>query len=370
MSGNNQYCRGCGVAIQTKFPEKAGYVPENHQHKGQVICKRCYRMIHYGEVGELHPGLDTIRQSIMKAITLSDLLIIVCDFADLSGSLPLWSGFLAGKPYILIMNKIDLLPMRAKHPEILDYLKNYLKKTAWPVPRDIILTSGMKGKGVDILAGRISKEVGPASRIAMLGVTNVGKSSLIKQLLKLEGSVSSPTVSKFPGTTMGLSNWSILKGRNTLIDTPGLAPEDRVADLVCPECASTLVASQKMEQKLWGLKPGKGLILGGLCSFAYLGDEEEVIIAYSSPDVVMHRTDNDKIDALLDEKPSWLTRICRKCIGKIQWQEVIVHLDDNQDLAVAGLGWISLRGTAADFKIRIPKGVRFEVRPAIIGKKS
>lgn len=370
MSGNKQYCRGCGVAIQTEFPDKPGYVPENHEHKGQLICKRCYRMTHYGEAGEFHPGSETVKQSILKAISLSDLLIIVCDFADLSGSLPLWSGFLAGKPYILIMNKIDLLPVRAKHPEILDYLKNYLTKTGWPTPRDIILTSGMKGKGLDILAGRIAKEVGPGSRIAMLGVTNVGKSSLIKHLLKMEGSASSPTVSKFPGTTMGLSNWSILKGRNTLIDTPGLAPEDRVADLVCPECASTLVASKKMEQKLWGLKPGKGLIIGGLCGFSYLGEVEGVVIAYSSPDLEMHRTDNNKMDALLSESPSWLTKICRKCMGKIEWQEATVHLDNNQDLAVAGLGWISMRGVASDFKIRIPKGVRFEVRQAIIGKKS
>ncbi len=370
MSGDNQYCRGCGVAIQNEFPEKAGYVPENHEHKGQLICRRCYRMTHYGEVGDFHPSSDTIKQSIKKAISLSDLLIIVCDFADLSGSLPLWSSFLAGKPYILIMNKIDLLPARAKHPEVLEYLKNYLAKTGWPAPRDIILTSGMKGKGVDILAGRLSKEVGPGSKIAMLGATNVGKSSLIKRLLKLEGSASSPTISKFPGTTMGLSNWSVLKGRNTLIDTPGLAPEDRIADLVCPECASTLVASQKMEQKLWGLKPSKGLIIGGLCGFAYLGDSEQVIIAYSSPDLVMHRTDNNKIDALLDQSPSWLTKICKKCFSKIEWQEAIIHLNNNQDLAVAGLGWISLRGTAADFKIRIPRGVRFEVRPAIIGKKS
>lgn len=369
MSGDYQYCRGCGVVIQTEAPDKPGYVPEINRQKGQLICRRCYRMTHYGEAGEVHPEPEIIKQSILKAISLSDFLIIVCDFADLSGSLPVWKGFLAGKPYILVINKIDLLPLRTKQPEILEYLKSYFKTAGWPEPRDIIMTSGMKGKGADILAGRLSKEVTPGSKIAILGVTNVGKSSLIKQLLKLEGSKSSPTVSKFPGTTMGLSNWSILKGRNTLIDTPGLAPDDRIVDWLCPECASKLGASSKIEQRLWGLKPGKGLIIGGLSGFAYQGTEETVIIAFSSPELEMHRTDNSKINALLDENPSWLTKVCRKCLHKIKWQEVDIHLNNNQDLAIAGLGWISLRGPAADFKIRLPQGTHWDIRPALIGKK-
>ena len=83
--------------------------------KGQLICQRCYRITHYGEAGTFTSEPGRIRQSIIKAISLSDLLIIVADFADLAGSLPVWSELLANKPYILIINKIDLLPLRTKH---------------------------------------------------------------------------------------------------------------------------------------------------------------------------------------------------------------------------------------------------------------
>jgi ribosome biogenesis GTPase A len=124
-----------------------------------------------------------------------------------------------------------------------------------------------------------------------------------------------------------------------------------------------------MEQKLWGLKPGKGLIIGGLCGFTYQGNEETVIIAFTSPELVLHRTDNSKIGILMDESPAWLNKLCKNCRGKIQWQEVTVNLDNNQDLAIAGLGWISLRGQTANFTVRLPKDVRFEIRPALIGKK-
>jgi 30S ribosome assembly GTPase len=366
---SGDYCRGCGIAIQTIAPDKPGYVPEVQDQKGQLICQRCYRITHYGEVGTVHPEPGKIRQSITKAISLSELLVIVADFADLTGSLPVWSGFLAKKPYILIINKIDLLPLRTKQPEILEYAKQYLKNAGWETPRDVIVASGLKGGGVDILARRMSKEVAPGAKIAILGVTNVGKSSLIKRLLMLEGSSSSPTVSKFPGTTMGLSNWSILKGRNTLIDTPGLAPDDRMVDLFCPECASALITSTKIAQKLWGLKPSKGLIIGGLFGLEFLGNEETVIIAFTSTELVLHRTDNSKVTALLDESPAWLNKLCQRCRTKIEWQEATTHLENNQDLAIAGLGWISLRGTANDFKIRLPKGVHWEVRPALVGKR-
>ncbi|HBE76880.1 MAG TPA: hypothetical protein DDW65_03745 [Firmicutes bacterium] len=367
MSGD--YCRGCGVAIQTENPGKPGYVPEIQDRKGQLVCQRCYRITHYGTVGTFHPEPQKIKQSIIKAISLSDLLIIVADFADLAGSLPVWSGFLAAKPYILIINKIDLLTFKAKQAEIIDYGRAYLKNAGWAAPSDIIVTSGLKGSGVDILSRSLSKSTKPGAKIAILGVTNVGKSSIIKHLLKLEGSPNSPTVSKFPGTTMGLSNWSIIKGRNTLIDTPGLPPEDRVADMFCPECASLLVASSKLQQKLWGLKPGKGLIMGGLCGIGYQGDEETVIIAFTSSELMLHRTDNAKISALLDEAPAWLNKLCSKCRPKVEWQETTVHLENNQDFAIAGLGWFSLRGAGADFQVRLPKGIRSEVRPALIGKK-
>ncbi|MGE5582809.1 MAG: GTPase [Bacillota bacterium] len=365
-----EYCRGCGAVIQTADPGKPGFVPENvFQEKGKLICRRCYRMIHYGEAGVVQPEPSRIKQSIAKAVSLSDLLIIVVDFSDLTGTLPVWSGTLAGKPYILAVNKSDLLPSRTKQPEIKEYLHSYLRENGWEQPRDLILTSGLKGGGVEILAGSLNRESAPKAKIGVLGVANVGKSSLIKRLLSLEGSKSGPTVSKFPGTTMGLSNWSILKGRNTLIDTPGLVTGDRLGDLLCPECAGALVSLNQIGRKLWGLKPGKALIIGGLFGVKYLGANETVLITFNSPELAVHRTDNARVTEILAEGPSWLMKICRGCRGKISWREDTVRLGDNQDLSIAGLGWISQRGPAGYFQFILPEGVRWEIRRALVGKR-
>lgn len=368
---NNKYCRGCGTPLQTKSPDKPGFIPEELLGKSgnSLICKRCYRIIHYGESGTMQPGREEVRKSIIKAIELSNLMVLVVDFADLTGSLQVWKNFLIGKSYILVLNKIDLLPSRTKMLEITNYINEYLIGLAWNKPSDIILASSVKGNGVNILAKSLLKATAPGGKIALLGVTNVGKSSLIKQILALEGSVHSPTVSKFPGTTIGLSNWSILKGRNTLIDTPGLVSGDRMGDLLCLDCASQLLSATQIEQKLWGLKPGKGLIIGGLWAIQQLGDEEVVMLTFTSSQLNQHRTDNSKVDQLMTEKPDWLMKTCKKCQPNLSWQEETITLQPNYDLAVAGLGWVSLRGKGTTLKITLPTGVRWEVRPALIGKR-
>lgn len=362
------YCRGCGSAMQSANSDQPGFVPENVREKSQV-CQRCYQMTHYGKVGKARLDPDQIENSINKAIQLSELLVIVADFSDLTGTLPAWSERISDKPYLIVINKLDLAPERTKTPEIIEYLEKYLSDRFTKKPTALILTSGLKGTGAGILLEEIKKATLPGTRIGLLGMTNVGKSSLVKLMLAAEKSTQLPTVSKFPGTTLGLSNWSILKGRNTLIDTPGLTPGDRFGDLLCPECATQLVSTVKLGHKLWGLKPGKGMIFGNLFGIAQLGEGEAVLLSFVSPELQIHRTDSAKIGELLTTAPSWLGKTCKKCTSKLVWKESVIRISPQSDLAIAGLGWLSLRGEETELKIWRPEGIRWEIRPALVGKK-
>jgi ribosome biogenesis GTPase A len=366
-----KYCRGCGTQLQTADPNKPGFIPFElleQKSSSSFVCKRCYRIIHYGESGSIQPDSGEILNNVRKAIFLSEILVVTVDFTDLTGTMPVWSGFLGEKPYILVVSKIDLIPTRAKYTEIAAYLQEYLGKLQWPKPVDVVLVSSVEGRGIDVLSKSLFKSVSPNNKIALLGVTNVGKSSLIKRILA-EDATQAPTVSKFPGTTIGLSNWSIFKGRNTIIDTPGMVSGDRIGDVLCPECASELMPVSKIGQKLWGLKPGKGFIMGGVCAVENHGNEEAVIIAFASPQVKYHRTDNAKIKEFLAENPDWLNKICKSCRPKLEWREENVIVKPDHDIAVAGLGWLSLRGKETALKLTLPRGIRFEVRPALVGKR-
>lgn len=362
------YCRGCGSVMQSLDPNEPGFIPESVCGKNQV-CQRCYRMIHYGKSGTIQLSPDQIKAKIQKAIGLSQLLVIVADFSDLTGTLPAWSSWIGDRPYLIVINKIDLLPERTKPDELKEYLQYYLADKFPRKPEALVLASGIKGAGVGTLLDEIKKITVTGDRIGLLGMTNVGKSSLIKQMLAAEKLAVVPTVSKYPGTTLGLSNWSILKGRNTLIDTPGMAPGDRMGDLLCSECASRLVSTSKLGHKLWGIKPGKGITIGNYFGIAHLGDSETVLLTFAAPEILIHRTDGSKIGALLKDAPSWLGKICKECSPNLKWKEENLWLNPNHDLGVAGLGWLSLRGAKAEFKIWYPEGLRLEIRPALVGKK-
>lgn len=363
-----EYCRGCGCIMQSEKPDKPGFVPKIVRGRNQV-CQRCYQMTHYGKTGNVRLTPEQIKANIQKAVHLSQLLVIVADFADLAGTLPAWSEWVSDKPFLIVVNKSDLAPERTKHPEIVEYLDDYIRERFAKKPAKLILTSSLKGNGVAILLEEIKKATQSGEKIALLGMTNVGKSSLIRQILSAEKSTQLPTVSKYPGTTLGLSNWSILKGRNTLIDTPGMVPGDRLGDILCPECASQLVSTAKLSHKLWSLKPKKGMIIGNYLGIAQLGEEEAVLLSFISPELQIHRTDSAKIGEQLSTNPSWLGKVCRKCASKINWQEEVVKIMKQSDLAVAGLGWFSLRGAETEIKIWYPQGVRWEIRPALVGKK-
>lgn len=376
----NKYCRGCGSVLQSREPAAPGYVPETiGQNKEPLICQRCYKMIHYGQAGSLRPDPDLIRRHIRKAIDQSELLVLVADFADLTGTLPVWKDILGDKPYILVINKIDLLPSRTKLEEIVDYCKNYLIRWQFPGPEGIVAASGQKELGMAVIAKLLKAGSEERAKIAFLGATNAGKSSLIKRMLQADGSPHTPTVSKFPGTTLALSNWDIFRGRNTLIDTPGLVPEDRLLDKLCPECAGGLVASTtEIAQKLWSLKPGKALVCGGLAGLINLGpltvhsdpdNDENIFIGFTAPGFVIHRTDGERVDELLATGPRWLSGICEGCRQKLHWQDTELAMEPGQDLAIAGMGWFSLRGSSARLRVILPEGVRFEIRPALIGKR-
>lgn len=126
----------------------------------------------------------------------------------------------AGKPVILIVNKIDT-------PKHRDRIDASIYKLGF---KDITLTSAVTGSGVgdllDIFLARAPKKRGKTGsekslRVILLGQTNVGKSTLLNTLLGTEEILTSPT----PHTTRDPQRFTIKGGacEIELIDTAGLS---------------------------------------------------------------------------------------------------------------------------------------------------
>ncbi|MGE5605306.1 MAG: ribosome biogenesis GTPase YlqF [Bacteroidota bacterium] len=162
------------------------------------------------------PGhMAKAKRQLSEILRYLDLLIEVRD-----ARIPISShnndleSVLGKKPVIVLLNKTDLAD-----PAVTDKWHDWFKSQQIPV----IKVNGKNGKGVEEIwrsaaAQFGGKASGRAKRIAVLGIPNVGKSSILNRLLGTGAARTGNT----PGVTRG-KQWIKRKGFE-ILDTPGLLP--------------------------------------------------------------------------------------------------------------------------------------------------
>ena len=170
-----------------------------------------------------YPGHMKKTKDLMKAnLKLVDVVVELLDSRiPYSSKNPDIDTLMSGKPRVVLLNKSDISD-RAKLNKWINYYKEQGIKA---IPID-----AMKGTGVNRIVDECKnavkdkmdslKEKGRkerAIRIMIVGVPNVGKSSLIN---KLTGRRSTQTGDR-PGVTKG-KQWVKLRGNLELLDTPGI----------------------------------------------------------------------------------------------------------------------------------------------------
>lgn len=360
-------CTGCGAPLQHEHPDRPGYLPPGVK-SGGALCRRCYRLIHYGAHEGRPPSRDQALEQVAKAIAGADVVTVIAEIADFDGGLPGAGLIPADKPAILAINKIDLLPPKARPAEVVTWAEARWRRTVVaPALRAALAVSAVEGTGMAALLDEMRR--GNSRRAVVIGATSVGKSTVIRRLLA-DGEAA-PTVSRLPGTTQAVTAWRLRRKGLVILDTPGLVPGDRLIDILCPACAAKLLPRQAMSSKLFSLRPGQAVVFGGFAAFILDGGEPRTFLCYAGDEIRLHRTTEAKALAHLEEKPAWLLPwACAACRNRAPARRIeAVPLEPHEDLAVAGLGWISLRGGAAVIKAVLPEGVRLIRRPAMFGMR-
>ena len=108
----------------------------------------------------------------------------------------------AGLPHFCVANKTDLVD------------EGELRRVADALGEEVTPTSMTRGVGIDLVEARIRQSFSPGDRIAVLGVFNSGKTSLIARLTG-----ETLAISTLPGTTLEFEAHPY--GAYTLIDTVG-----------------------------------------------------------------------------------------------------------------------------------------------------
>ena len=167
-----------------------------------------------------------IRRQVLEAIAEADLMLLVVD--AIAGLHPSDSRVVdllrdAGKPWILVANKVD-------NPSSTDFYEFYNLGAGDPVP--VSATNGKNsGDLLDVIVERIPSapvEEENAVHVAVIGRPNVGKSSIVNRLLGEERLV----VNEEAGTTRDAIDTPMQYHGRTIIfvDTAGLRRQSKIDD--------------------------------------------------------------------------------------------------------------------------------------------
>ena len=359
-------CFGCGAIIQSEDEKKIGFIPKNALNNEKVLCKRCFRLKNYHELQKTNLTSDDFLNILQKIGDQNCLVVYLIDLFDYNGSLI--NGLprhLNNNDILVVGNKRDILPKSLKDIKIEHWLRRQLKEIGIK-PVDVILSSGVKNYNLDLLIDKID-EYRHGRDVYIVGVTNVGKSSLINALLKHYGSGDDNliTTSEFPGTTLDLIEIP-LDDQSYLYDSPGIINSHQMAHLVKDEDLKVIIPKSELRPINFQLNDQQSLYFGGLARMDFISGKHSSFTCYFPKLLKIHRTKLEKSDSLYNLHLTLKPEI--ETVKDIKEMKVYdFKLPQHKvDLVISGLGFISVNCPNAKVKIHVPKGIGVFIREALI----
>lgn len=294
------------------------------------------------------------------------LLLMLWIFFDVEGSLIHGlSRFVGNQPFVVLANKFDLLPKVTREARVKHWLKRVLNAQGL-YPEDILLASANKKATLQPLIELIESVI-HSRNVYIVGVTNVGKSTLINQLIQhFGGEKSLITTSNHPGTTLDMIQIPLTE-EHAIIDTPGIIHRTQLAHYLGRDAIKQLLPSKPLKPKTYQLNEKQTIFLAGVARVDFVKGPRTAFTYYVSNDCYLHRTKLESADALYQahkgellsppnqEEAMTFPRLVAKTI----------HLKKDQDVAISGLGWLCANQDVT-IDVWVPQGVAITVRQSII----
>ncbi|UUX34197.1 ribosome biogenesis GTPase YqeH [Fundicoccus culcitae] len=363
-------CVGCGSIIQTTDPEQAGYLPasalEKSLEKGTLYCQRCFKLRHYNQLQDLTISDDVFLDKLSEIAEDKAFVICMIDIFDVEGSLihglP---RFIGNQPFIVFVNKMDLLPKSTNQKRVKQWIQRLLKDNGL-YPNDIILGSASKNNTLADLREIIEKEA-RNSNIYIVGVTNVGKSTLINHLIEYYGGDKEViTTSNHPGTTLDMIKVPV-NDKYAIIDTPGVIHRTQLTLHLNREELKMVLPNKMIKPTTFQLNPDQTIFIGGIGRVDFIKGEKTSFTFYVSNNLYLHRTKTERATTFYDDHIGELLQPPFKenleSFGDLSARTI--KLSANQDIAISGLGWFTVNHDV-EVVLWIPKGVGVSIRDSII----
>lgn len=363
-----KHCSGCGITLQSKNPEQPGFIPASSLEKQGVLCKRCFRIRHYGEIQPVQQSEgDFVR--ILKDLKKKKCMVVyVMDLFDLEGSMiPKSPEMLQDKPVLIVGNKIDLFPRSVKRERIKKYLRAFARQNGIE-PMDVLVCSAENGINMEGVVDTIER-LRNGRDVFVIGTTNVGKSTFMNRILPVlgEGAEMTITTSAYPGTTLDAISIPLQDGKE-MVDTPGFLRTDFLSEWLSPEECKVVTPRQTINPKVYQLEEKQTLFFGGLIRMDFKEGDKQSFGIYVSNHLYLHRTKLEKADQFQASQRGNLLVPPQDPTVLPPWKEHVFHFpgDKKEDIVISGLGWIVCGNEKATVSVWAPEGIHVGRRPALV----
>lgn len=359
-------CKGCGIQIQTENPKLPGYIDEkvlNNRlsENKEILCKNCFRTKHYGEFKKSTEDIHTINY-ISNIIKDFNNIIFLIDLSDFFGTFDKRIfNLLKNKKVIYVINKVDLFPVELSSEEIKSWAAYQLRTDK----KNIYLISAKKNRGMDRVERAINKIKG--KKVGVVGVTSVGKSFFINDLLDKK----SVTTSKFPGTTMEPITL-LTKNGIKIIDTPGIYTKNRLSDIMDDKSKGRLLPDKKIERTTIKCHRDMSVFISGFVKIEFESPYKRIPVLhiFTPENVSVHVTNSISAE---EKWESWIPKILfppykEEKMDKYTYNESDYYLKAGEELHIAGLGIINMAYGELDFSLKLPENVLVKKTRSLFNK--
>ncbi|MFA6627855.1 MAG: ribosome biogenesis GTPase YqeH [Bacilli bacterium] len=344
-----EICIGCGAIIQTDNPQVPGYIhPDVYKaHQDDFYCERCYVLQHYNTNIPFPHDPHAFFESMQEVKRGKGLVVLLLSMFDLEGTLiPNIKEMVGGKDILLVINKFDLMMKSIRKSKIMHSVNQFVKDNGL-VAQDVLLMSSLYEEDVEHFID-VMNELRHGKNVYFIGTTNVGKSTLVNQIIHhytKEDAVI--TVSNTINTTLG--NIHIpLDDHSDLVDTPGWLNESSLIHYLSKEHLEIITPNRFIRPKTYQLSPEQTLFIQGIVRIDFLEGDRSTFVTYLKNDLLIHRTKLENATAFYEKHRDDLLKIPdveeRARLGSQIHLDYSFNNNEKMDLTIQGLGFITIFG--------------------------
>ncbi|MFA6662082.1 MAG: ribosome biogenesis GTPase YqeH [Bacilli bacterium] len=339
-------CPGCGATFQSTNDLLPGYIDEKilNGKRDTMYCKRCFNLQHYSKNLGSEINLDQYTENIKYISQNNGLIVLVIDATDIDGTLINdINSIYKTDNIILVVNKMDLINRDTNLYKFNVGLQKLLDERDIHV-QEVAFYSAHANNHQEGLIKKIDFFKTPHKDIYFVGVSNVGKSSIINQLItRYDLRKSIITTSNYFETT--LDNIKIPYKGSNIVDTLGFINPSNIINYVSDETHEIINSNQRVRPKTLQLERDQTIFIGGFVRIDFIEGEKINIVAHLTNDKLIHRTKLSNADEYYkkhcDDLLKYPNEEEKKKLGQLR--SIRVNTQDKRiDICIHGLGYITV----------------------------